>query len=114
MGMRSLGDLLLILKQLKTRSIDEVLIGVEASDFGIEKEVFTPKLALQHLQVWSEMRHSFNDWMQAMHNLVGSVNQAHTRPNMDVGTISVPILQQFDEVAVNNIEHESYSDSISS
>ncbi|XP_021836936.1 uncharacterized protein [Spinacia oleracea] len=52
---------------LITRSLEEVL-GVEAIDFGIENEVLTPKLSLHQLQIRSELRHSFNDYLQSIHN----------------------------------------------
>lgn len=72
---------------------------MEALDFGMENEVLTPKTGLQHLQLRSEVRHSFNEWMQQIHHSSGIVRQ--NRANMHVGTISVPILQQLDEISLN-------------
>lgn len=93
---------------LRTRPIEE-LLGVEALDFGMENEILTPKSSVQHLQLRSEVRHSFNEWMQQIHHSSELVRQ--NRANMDVGTISVPILQQLDEISVhNNDEVGSISD----
>ena len=50
----------------KIRSIDEIL-GMKALDFGFESEILTPKSSLQHLKIQSEVRHSFNEWLQSMH-----------------------------------------------
>ncbi|XP_021861971.2 uncharacterized protein [Spinacia oleracea] len=92
---------------LKTRSLDEVL-GVEAINFGLENEVLTPKSSLKQLQVQSEVRHSFNEFMEVIH---GSHSQARSgaRSNVDVGMIFVPILQPFDDEIVvdNNFDEES-------
>ncbi|XP_021857550.2 uncharacterized protein [Spinacia oleracea] len=97
---------------LKTRSIEEVL-GVEALDFGVENEIFTPKSGLQHLQTRSEMRHSFNEFMEVIHGSANQMIQGNARSNMAVGTISIPILQQFDEVANTDTEPIAESNSVS-
>ena len=83
---------------LKTRSMDEVL-GVEALDFGIENEVFTPKSGLRHLQLRSEVRHSFNEFMEVIHGSAKQMNAGTTRSQLDIGMVSIPILQQFDDAA---------------
>ena len=86
---------------LRTRSIEEVL-GVEALDLTIENEILTPKSGLKHLQARSELRHSFNEWMQSVHRSANKVN--NTPSNVDIGTISIPILQQFDEVMTEHAD----------
>ena len=52
---------------LKTRSMDE-LIGIEALQFGDGiGEVFTPKTSIQQLQQQSDIRHTFNEWLDSIH-----------------------------------------------
>lgn len=47
-----------------------------------------------------------------IHNSTDKMNRTTSHPNMDIGTISIPILQQFDEVALDSTENEIDSDSI--
>lgn len=102
-------------QSLRTRPIDEVL-GVEALDFGLENEILTPKSGLKHLQLRSEVRHSFNEWMQEIHKSASVVRNPQTRANVDIGMVSVPILQQFNESSVHDSldndessDHDSYA-----
>ncbi|XP_056697530.1 uncharacterized protein [Spinacia oleracea] len=81
---------------LKTRSLEEVL-GVEAIDFGIENEVLTPKSSLHQLQIRSELRHSFNDYLQAIHNSNGIASRIQSRNNLDVGTIPILLDENVDD-----------------
>ena len=78
---------------------------MEALDFGIENEILTPKSGLQHLQVRSEMRHSFNEFTQHIHKLIGNAGRTQTRNNLEVGTI--PILHQIDSMNDNEYEDDS-------
>lgn len=49
---------------LRTRSIDEIF-GVEALDFGLGiGKILTPKSSIQQLQHQSEIRNTFNEWLQ--------------------------------------------------
>ncbi|XP_056695788.1 uncharacterized protein [Spinacia oleracea] len=107
---------------LKIRSLEEVL-GVEEIDFGIENEVLTPKSSLQHLQIRSELRHSFNDYLQAIHNSNGIASRTQSRSNLDVGTIPILLDQTVDDYSdddsintvidndvVNNVESMDVND----
>lgn len=51
----------------KTRFID-VVMGVEAIDFGFGiGEVMMPTSSLKNLQQQSEIRHTFNGWLDSIH-----------------------------------------------
>ncbi|XP_056688191.1 uncharacterized protein [Spinacia oleracea] len=53
------------------------------------------------------MRHSFNEWMQSIHQ---SANMVSNTRNVAIGMIPVPILQQFDEVANDHVSSiDAYS-----
>ncbi|XP_056698601.1 uncharacterized protein [Spinacia oleracea] len=75
---------------LKTRSIEEVM-GVEALDFGLENEIFTPKSGLQHLQTRSEARHSFNEFMEVIHGSANQMNQDTARSNMETVSDNIDV-----------------------
>lgn len=52
---------------LKTKSMDEIL-GVEALNFGLAiGDVLTPKSSFQQLQQRSNVRTTFNYWLQSIH-----------------------------------------------
>ncbi|XP_056698498.1 uncharacterized protein [Spinacia oleracea] len=58
------------------------------------------------------MSHSFNEWMQSIHQ---SANMVSNTRNVDIGMIPVPILQQFDDVAndhVSSIDAYSNADDV--
>ena len=56
---------------LRTKSMDEIM-GIEALDFGLGiGEILTPKASLQHLKNQSEVRHTFKEWLQSIHDRSG-------------------------------------------
>lgn len=73
-------------------------MGVDAIDFGLGiGDVLTSKTSLQSLQQQSEIRHTFNEWLQSLHSKPLGRNV-----DIESGTIIVPILQQFDSVTDDN------------
>lgn len=53
-------------------------------------------MSLQILQQQSEFCHTFNEWLESIHR------SNRTRPANDEGMSRTPILQQFEEVAIEN------------
>lgn len=51
---------------LKTRSMDEIM-GLEPLNLNFHEEILTPKSSLQDLKQQSELRHTFNDWLESIH-----------------------------------------------
>ena len=53
---------------LRTKSMEEIM-GIEASDFGLGVgDVLTPKTSVDTLKQQSEIRHTFNEWLQSIHD----------------------------------------------
>ena len=68
----------------------------KALKFGYAEEILTPKSPLQNLKQQSEIRHTFNEWLESLHGGTKS------RPVIGECTSRIPILQQFEEVAIEN------------
>lgn len=69
--------------------------GFEALDFGLGiGEILTPKSSIHELQRQSDVRHTFNEWLQSIHD--SAINRTVTLRNRTVtspGNCSIPILQ---------------------
>ena len=63
---------------LRTKSMDEIM-GIETLDLGLViGEILTPKASIQHLQNQLEIRHTFNECLQSIHDTSGKSIQPET------------------------------------
>lgn len=78
---RRVASLEILLRILKRRKLGLLMTykGVESIDFGFG-EVLTPKSSVMALKQQSEIRHTFNEWMQAIYERSKSSkdNQVHS------------------------------------
>ena len=96
---------------LRTRSMEDILC-IEALDFGLGiGQSMTPQSSLNEIRVQSEIKHTFNEWLQSVHRSANHVRTQYVRGNAsERGTISAPIFQQVDDVV--NVDKERDSDQL--
>lgn len=71
-------------------------MGIETLHFGLGDNL-TPKTSLQQLQQQSDIRHTFNDWLQSIH-----YSGRNVQSRFMVKPTQVPILHQFENVVVDD------------
>ena len=81
-----------------TTHLLEVVLGIEAIDFGLGiGDVITPKSSILQLRQQSEVRHTFNEWLQLLHK-----NPQGSNPDINGGMLHTPILQQLESDALKD------------